>query len=204
MELMMIFFAALAAFVLYQLYNVLGRRTGHMGQEADGSAKPASSAGLSVLKDSAPRLVSTIPGVETLKSQDPGFEEAQFLETAAKSYESIVSAFFSSDKDALRPLVTDPVYAAYEPVIEGRVSENVSEQVSFVSPPRADLEHAEIQDDMARVRVRFLAEMVVKSANIEADVAGDTRRTAEIWTFTRKVKAKDANWLLTEVKEAVA
>ncbi len=204
MELMMIFFAALAAFVLYQLYNVLGRRTGHMGQDSDGQARPAMAAGLSVLKETGPKPVSAVPGVEALKAQDPGFEEAQFLETASKTYESIVAAFFRSDKEALRPLVTDPVFAAYEPVIEGRVSDKVAENVSFVAPPRADLEHAEIQHDMARVRVRFLAEMAVKPADAEADTAAETRRTAEIWTFTRKVKAKDANWLLTEVKEAVA
>jgi predicted lipid-binding transport protein (Tim44 family) len=204
MELMMIFFAALAAFVLYQLYNVLGRRTGHMGQEADGSAKPAMAAGLSVMRESGPKVVSAVPGVEALKTQDPGFEEGPFLETAAKTYESIVSAFFRSDKDSLRPLVTDSVFAAYEPVIEGRISDNLTEEVNFIAPPRADLEHAEVLDDVARVRVRFLAEMAVKPLGHDQDTSPETRRTAEIWTFTRKVKAKEANWLLTEVKEAVA
>ena len=65
-----------------------------------------------------------------------------------------------------------------------REAEGRSESVDFLQPPRADLEDAAVEGDVARVKVRFLAEFRSRSKGPEGE-AVDDRRTAEVWTFER-------------------
>ena len=57
--------------------------------------------------------------------------------------------------------------------------------------------------DMAEVTVRFLAEFRSRSKGPEGE-AVDDRRTAELWTFERRLKSKDPNWALVHVDAAEA
>jgi predicted lipid-binding transport protein (Tim44 family) len=76
--------------------------------------------------------------------------------------------------------------------------------VEFFHPPRADLEKAEVvQGDLARITVRFLAEFRSRTKGPEGEGVED-RRTAELWTFERRLKSRDPNWLLVHVDAAEA
>ena len=68
---------------------------------------------------------------------------------------------------------------------------------------RADLESAEVAGDVARAKVRFLAEFRSRSKGPEGE-AVDDRRTAELWTFERHFSSRDPNWTLVRVDAAEA
>ncbi len=57
--------------------------------------------------------------------------------------------------------------------------------------------------DVARIKVRFLAEFRSRSKGPEGE-AVDDRRTAEVWTFERAIQSRDPNWTLTRVEAALA
>ena len=84
-----------------------------------------------------------------------------------------------------------------------RESEDRTQSVEFTSTTRADLDNLEVADDVARARVRFLAEIRMRSKGPEGE-AVDDQRTAELWTFERKLASKDPNWTLTRVDAAEA
>ena len=202
-------FAVIAALVLFQLYNVLGKRVGRQPQEDAQVVAPPPQA--DAVK--APALdAATLASVSSLKARDPGFDPARFLEGARQAYETIVSAYASGDRAALKPLLTPVVLASFEAGIAAREQRGESETVEFLFPPRADLEGAAAEGDKAVAKVRFLAELrsrVTKASGETADSATgeplvEERRTAEHWTFERMLGASDPNWVLARVEPATA
>jgi predicted lipid-binding transport protein (Tim44 family) len=193
-------FAVVAAFVLYKLYDVLGRRVGRQPEdvERDQQARAA---------DETPQPTSSAPaeigGLATLKSRDPGFDPAKFLDGARDAYQTIVKAFAAGDRAALKPLLAEAVDRSFEAAITQRESEGRSQSAEFLQSPRADLERVDIDGDQARARVRFLAEIRTRSKGPEGE-AVDDRRTAELWTFERAIGASDPTWLLARVEAAEA
>jgi predicted lipid-binding transport protein (Tim44 family) len=199
----LIIFAGLAAIILYQLYAVLGRR---VGRQPEDSAVPATAQ--PVRAPDAPQAVVdegvALTGLAAVKAKDPSFDIGGFLAGAKTAYEMIVKAFAAGDRNQLRPLLSGPVMASFDTAIASRESENRTENIEFLHPPRADLEKAEVVGaDLARLTVRFLAEFRSRSKGPEGE-AVDDRRTAELWTFERRLKSRDPNWLLVHVDAAEA
>lgn len=195
-------FAVIAAFVLFQLYNVLGKKVGRQPQE---DAKNPLPAGAPAGEAQRPSVVdaATLSAVAGLKARDPSFDPARFLEGARTAYETIVRGYAAGDRDALKPLLTPAVMASFEAGMAAREGRGETEQVEFVHPPRADLELAAAEGDRAVAKVRFLAELRNRLTKNEAETV-DERRTAEHWTFERALNASDPNWVLARVEPASA
>jgi predicted lipid-binding transport protein (Tim44 family) len=105
------------------------------------------------------------------------------------------------DRPTLQNLLTPGVYSTFDSALATREAEGRSETTEFLQAPRADLEDVSLVGDMARVKVRFLAEFRTRSKGPEGE-AVDDRRTAEIWTFERNVNSRDPNWALAQVEPA--
>lgn len=200
----LVIFAALAAVVLFQLYAVLGRRVGRQPDEADAAA-PSRPAGEIEARRPDEQLEgsASVAGAAAIKARDPAFDATSFLAGARQAYEMIVRAFAEADRATLKTLTSPSVYQSFDTAIRTREAEGRTEKVEFVQPPRADLENAEMIGDLARVRVRFLAEFRSRSKGPEGE-AVDDRRTAEVWTFERSVQSRDPNWALARVDAAEA
>lgn len=202
----MLVFAAVAAVLLVLLYNVLGKKVGR--QPEDQPAVPAS-LGPDLQGDStrttwAPGMdPAAAEGAAQLRARDPGFDPARFLDGARQAYETIVRAYAAGDRETLRPLLAKPVMASFEQGIAAREAQGRTETTEFPHPPRADLDHAEAQGDLARARVRFLAEMRSETSH-EGVSTTEERRTAELWTFERRIGSGDPNWVLARVEAAQA
>ena len=87
--------------------------------------------------------------------------------------------------------------------IKQREDANRTESMEFLQPVRADLESAGVEGDLARTKVRFLAEFRTRTKDAAGE-AVDDRRTAEVWTFERLFTSRDPKWLLTRVDAAEA
>ncbi len=201
--LQLIIFAGLAAIVLYQLYAVLGRRKGLQPEDRQAAEGIERRPAAPVLGDTVDDGVE-LTGLAAVRAKDPTFDVGRFLNGSKAAYEMIVKAFAEGDRATLRNLLAPEVLASFEEVIDGREAEDRTEQVEFFHSPRADLERAEVTDgDLARVTVRFLAEFRSRTKGPEGEGVDD-RRTAELWTFERRLKSRDPNWLLVHVDAAEA
>ena len=197
----LLLFAAVAAVVLYQLYAVLGRR---VGRQPEDNPDVAARAGLEAQPSGRlPPDGAALGGVAAIKAKDGAFDVDKFLQGARSAFEMIVTAFAAGDRETLRPLLAPMVMTAFEGVMSQREAEGRSETVEFLQPPRADLEESSVEGDTARMKVRFLAEFRSRSTGPEGQ-AVDDKRTAEVWTFERKVAGKDPNWTLARVEAAQA
>ena len=197
----LVIFAALAAVVLFQLYAVLGRRVGRQPEDAAEveARRPAAELEARRPQDVHPPEAAT--GVAAVRARDPAFDPGGFLAGARSAYEMIVLAFSQGDRATLQGLLTPSVYNTFESVIRQREAEGRTESTEFLQAPRADLEDVRLDGDLARVKVRFLAEFRTRSKGPEGE-AVDDRRTAEIWSFERNVTSRDPNWALAQVEPA--
>ena len=202
----MIVFAAVAAVLLVLLYNVLGKKVGRQPEDepAPQTAAPETPDGPA---PSAPLSPSMDPaaaeGAAQLKARDPAFDASRFLDGARQAYETIVTAFHAGDRDTLRPLLAQPVMSSFEKAMSEREAQGRTEQAELPHPPRADLDHAEAEGDLARARVRFLAE-IRNAITHDGVTTTEERRTAELWTFERRIGSGDPNWVLARVEAAQA
>jgi predicted lipid-binding transport protein (Tim44 family) len=197
--LQILFLAAVAAIVLYQLYATLGRRVGR--QPEDNVQVPAQSGPPATVLDA--HTTRRNEGVAALKSKQPDFDPDKFLTGARTAYEQIVTAYAAGDRETLRPLLSPDVMANFEQAMTAREAAGRTEKVEFLTPPRLDLESIDVVGDSAKAVVRILAEVRSRTKD-ERGEGVDDRRTAELWTFEREVKSANPNWLLTFVAAAEA
>ena len=183
-----VIFAMIAVFLGLRLRSVLGRR--NLDQEPP--RPPRDGAGPVI--DLAPRRV---PPAEVNRPQDPlaqigaadpTFNPEKFLAGAQWAFETIVKAFAAGDKAALRPLLSDTVFADFSAAIDqrgGGRDEHGSELVRIVS---ATFDEARLEGRMAEIAVRFVSE--------QRSPSGEEVRLIDLWRFARDVSSKDPNWRL--------
>lgn len=201
-----IILALIAAVVLFQLYNVLGKRVGRQPEDNLAEGKPTSTLGVPLPEPQRepgpvdPRLAEAMG---PLKEADPAFDPVRFLDGARQAYVSIVTAYAAGDRETLRPLLAPAVMASFETGMAAREAEGRTERAEFLHPPRADLEATEVSAGLARAKVRFLAEIrtVAEAGGVSTE---SERRTAELWTFERRIQSGDPNWVLLRVEAAQA
>lgn len=207
---MLVVYAVIAAVLLFQLYNVLGKKVGRQPEDQAKSArKPMTPIGMPRAQPEAKPQVQAIDpvlaaAIKGLKDRDPAFDPARFLEGARQAHETILRAFARGDREALRPLLTEKVMTSFDRVISQREARGETESVDLVMPARADIEVATAEGDTARASVRFLAELRKTLTPASGEPVTDEYRTAEIWTFERRLGNADPNWVLARVQDATA
>lgn len=186
--------AFIAGFVLFRLYTTLGKRT---GAERPAEPRPAPVQGelQRTQTDPAPPLQPSLAGqggdgLMAIIRADPNFDPEHFVVGARAAYEMIVNAYAKGDREALKGLLTPKVFTSYVTAIAAR------EEKGELGPELVRLRGAEIADadlsgDVARITVRFEAEL--------AEGAHGVRDAREKWTFEREVRSPDPNWFLARV-----
>ena len=106
-----IIFAGIAAFLIYRLRNVLGKKGGFekgvKKKEAVLNEVKGQEITIPQLKDSELKLTSVYKAI-------PGFDHKNFLEGAKYAFETIINAFNKSDKKTLKTLLTKEVYLSFD------------------------------------------------------------------------------------------
>lgn len=193
--------AAVALFVLWRLYVALGRGGDERPMQRPSPA-PEQRGGSPEATAPAPRRADTerpvftgpaAGGLEEIYNADRTFTAEEFLRGAKAAYQMIVAAYARGDRAALRPLLDDDVFEAWDEAITERDASG-ARAYELLRIKRAEIDRAELDAlGIARVSVRYEAEL------------GDgetTRMAKEIWTFKREVASSDPNWLLDDVDVA--
>jgi predicted lipid-binding transport protein (Tim44 family) len=202
--------ALVAGVILFRLYTVLGRRTGNEPPpeqyRLNGPAenpRPADSNVVTLPVAARPVEAPTDPlarGLLDIKSADRNFDQEHFLSGAKQAYEMIVTAFAANDRAALKPLLSDEVFAAFDSVMRGRDERKEKVSFTFVAFKDAKIVEAALKGKMADVTVSFVTQSI--SSTVDANgavVDGDpksVREVTDVWSFERNVRASDPNWTL--------
>ncbi|KAA0597614.1 MULTISPECIES: Tim44/TimA family putative adaptor protein [Azospirillum] len=218
-----VIFAMIAAFLVYRLRSVLGRRTGEERQRsnpftsAPGAAKPDNVVTLPERNRPRPDVapgadlpasdepLSLAASIDQIRAADPNFDEKHFLEGAKAAFSMIVDAFARGDTATLRPLLADDVYDSFARVIRDRQAAGEQHETRIEQVREAEVVEAKLDAGRtARITVRLVSDQV----NVVRDrngtiVDGDPKALVEntdVWTFARNLRSRDPNWALVEVR----
>src|SRR6202008_2905660 len=81
-------------------------------------------------------------GLIDIKLADRNFETERFLAGARQAYEMIVTAYANGDRAALKPLLSDEVFHAFDHSIAARESAKETTQFTFVGFKDTKIVHA--------------------------------------------------------------
>lgn len=210
-----VLFGMVAAFLVLRLRGILGKRTGYerpqqgekpvpmpgmarTGPVIDGKAEPAEP--VRALPDPAGPVGVTLVRMQGI---DRAFEPRRFLSGAEAAFRMIVDAFARGDRVALRPLLTDGTYAAFEGAIAAREAANETQRSEIRGIEAATIEAAELRGTQARVTVRFVSDQVAETLGADGKPVAGADAVAEIidlWTFERDLSQPGPAWRLSEAR----
>ena len=213
---LVVLLAMVAGFLALRLYMVLGKRTGHeqplMPKPAEERAAPtALPRPIEIVQE--PREIANRNidsraevGLRAIVSAEPGFDIGQFLEGAQSAYRMILEAYWKGDEESLEWLVDDEVRSAFVEAIEARATAGHVLDNRLVSIERAIIADASVEGKLARITVRFDADIAAVTRDAEGNVVAgsmsDAEETHDVWTFARTLKSGDPNWKLADTDEA--
>ena len=222
MILEIVILAMIAAFLGLRLYSVLGRRAEHeeesipnrfdTGDTAPKAVPPAAQPA-QIPQPRAVELEGLMPAVERgireISSADRSFDLPLFMEGAKGAYEMVLEAFWTGDKEALRELCDEDVFAGFEAAIDAREEAGHSLQNKLVRIEETRIHSATLETSkfskVARIAVLFVADIAAvtrdKDGNVVAGSLDDAVESRDIWTFSRDTSSRDPNWVLDETDQ---
>ena len=206
-----ILFAMLAAFLVYRLRSVLGKRTGHEQRPSDqfsgqDGADDAGNDNVISLPDRASEdteadIPSDSPlsaGITQIQIADPSFEAGSFLSGAQSAFEMVINAYATGDGKTLNMLLSPEVYENFAGAIRSRELANHTQESTLVGIDSAELLEAEMQDRIAVVTAKFVTEQINATIDENDEVVDGDRnaviKVTDIWTFARDTASNNPNW----------
>ena len=178
-------FAGIAAFLIYRLRNVLGKRGGFEKQniktKKENDPSLLNKKGIPQLKENETKLSMAYDHLE-------GFDHKLFLEGAKYAFETIINAFNKGDKKTLKNLLTERVFISFENAIKEN-SNNPNYQ--FYSLVIDCVEDVFLEKELISIKLKITSEQF--KDNDESTVS----KKQDIWTFQKRLKDKSPIWLLS-------
>ena len=144
-------------------------------------------------------------GIRAVISADRRFDVTLFLTGAKSAYGMVLDAFWRGDKDALAQLCERAVYDSFASAIDTRSAAGETIDARLIRVTDARIISAEYASPVARIAVRFVADIATVTRNGEgAVVAGsldDAIESRDLWTFTRDLTSRDPDWQLDEADQ---
>ncbi|MEL7446818.1 MAG: Tim44/TimA family putative adaptor protein [Pseudomonadota bacterium] len=210
--------AMIAAFLGLRLYSVLGRRAEHEEEHVphrfdtgddQGPRNVPPPAAVPAPAARVPEMEGVMPAVERglreIAAADSKFDVVTFLEGGKAAYEMVLEAFWRGDRETLRELCDDDVYAGFVAAIDAREAEGHTLDNKLVRIEETKIHSAQLDGRIANIAILFVADIAAvtrdKDGNVVAGSLDDAVESRDIWTFSRNVGAKDPNWLLDETDE---
>ena len=207
--------ALVAAFLGLRLYAVLGKRTGHEQEPVARRPVEANASPLLRQPSASGDAASAAPGadlsnvetaaqsgIKAISNADRNFDPASFVEGSKTAYKMVLEAYWKGDKEALRFLCDDDVYASFAEAIDGRAERGETLENRLVRIDEIRIVDANYDHPMARISVRFDADIAAMVKDADGNIIGgsmtDAVETHDIWTFMRDVKSDGRNWKLDE------
>jgi predicted lipid-binding transport protein (Tim44 family) len=209
--------AALAAFVVWKLWSVLGVRTDRENSAAGrfsgpgrriGAAAPPASPPFGAAAPAAPDRWDALAergskgwrGLDAIAAADRSFDAESFVDGAKKAYELVVEGFAKGDRELLRNLLSDDVFVSFADAIAAREKRGETAEARVVEMEKASVEDVHIERGKAQITMRFVVKLIsARRDGAGTVIDGDAEKPLDItdlWTFARDIASRDPNWKL--------
>ena len=217
-----VLFAMIAAFLILRLRSVLGRHRDH-GRPEDGvrsSRSPQRDDNVISLPEQAettpavddrldepepsPEETPIDAGFTQIQIAAPDFDRTEFLEGARTAFELIIQAFAEGDRELLKSLLSEGVYANFLSAITSREDASEKLENTLIRIASAEPIEAYMDGASAHVTIKIVSEQINVTRDAKGEVVdGDPDHVSEItdiWTFARDTQTSDPNWELVATR----
>jgi predicted lipid-binding transport protein (Tim44 family) len=213
-----LFFACIAAFILFRLYNILGKSDGggtnykfneKLNENINGivsacikdvtnSAEPVAIASEHSRKN--PKIFSSLNEIHEL---DQSFREETFLNGAKKAFELVIKSFCTGNKETLKILLSKEICRDFINEIEqNQVNKRLIEKV-LTSIQSVEIIDVLLEKAVATIKVKFVTEQINIVRNLDNVIIEGNPSKAQliedVWSFSRNVKASSPNWQVVNI-----
>jgi len=144
-------------------------------------------------------------GLREIAGADRRFDTFAFLEGARGAYRMILEAFWKGDKEELSQLCDRDVYESFASAIDARNAAGETLENRLVRIEEAAIVGASYDAPMARITLRFRADIAAVTRDAKGNViAGslhDAVEAVDVWSFSRNIRSSGPDWLLDETDE---
>ena len=223
-------YALIAAGLVFWLRNILGTRHGDERQRPNPftsvpSDEKMKKTALKDKKEGKPPMLSVVTeedgpslprgvrfadadveeALDNIARMDKGFDLVRFSSAAKEAFVIIVEAFAQGDRETLKNLLTEQVYAAFDGALKIREEKGESVLTEIHAVREVEFRSAVLEKTVATVTVAFTADETCVIRGRDGEIlSGDPERITQmidVWRFTRDLKSKDPRWLVSETND---
>lgn len=221
--------AGVAAFIFFQLRNVLGKtpydpkqrrrermsslETPDMPAENDAPTEKRKTAETIVvpakhnfIEGDQEKTREIIEALNHIKKHYPAFATEKFITGAKKAYTAVIEAFTENRLSDIRAFTEESVIKNFQDVRDEWRDKGYSYENSVILIESVKIKDVAVKDSYAEITASFIAETVGALRDAEGEVIqGDPKkvtRTSDIWTFRRPHSETGAMWVLVKTGEA--
>jgi predicted lipid-binding transport protein (Tim44 family) len=213
----LIIFGLIAAFLVLRLRSILGRRTGFERQAPPVQPGPSRQSKGPVIEGRAEPPPAPAPASRgipdpaskageallQMRQLDRAFDPTRFLDGADQAFRIIVAAFASGDRVALRPLLSDDTYRAFEQAIAERERSGETQVAEIRAIQSLGIEEATLNGRVGSITVRIVSDQVSYTKDKDNRPLTGTDGVTEIidlWRFERDLSQQDPTWRLVAAR----
>jgi predicted lipid-binding transport protein (Tim44 family) len=211
----LVLFGMIAAFLVLRLRSILGKRQGFERPAPPVQQAPLRPGAGPVIdaKAEAPMPASTRPmpdaasptgqALAQMRAIDHSFDPTRFLAGAEQAFRMIVAAFAAGNRVALRPLLGDETYAAFEQAISARETAGETQVNEIRSMHDLAIDSAELKGKVGLVTARIVSDQISYTHDKNGRPLTGTDAVTEItdlWTFERDLSQQDPTWRLVAAR----
>lgn len=143
-------------------------------------------------------------GLIEIAKADRDFDIEFFIQGAQDAFAMIVEAFAAGDRAALKELLVDSVYEAFEGAITEREERKHTQVTDIHAIRKASITQAQVKGKLALITIKFMADESSVTRDEDGNIiAGDPERVTkmnDIWTFGREIRSKNPAWFVYETR----
>lgn len=217
----LILFGMIAAFLVLRLRSILGRRTGFErppelrpdlrrrifgAPVIEGKAEPVPDAKPAPARKLPDPASPAAQALVRMRGVDSSFDPARFLDGAEAAFRMIVTAFAAGNRAALRPLLSEDTWRAFDLAITAREQAGESQHTEIKAVNAATIEEAELRGSVADITVRFVSDQINLTLGRDGHPVSGTDSLTEIvdvWTFEKDLASSaEPTWRLVAARSA--
>ena len=201
-----IIFAIIAIFLVYRLKSILGQNSDVNEQNNKIDIGEKDFTNVVKLGNKKSDVNEAKIKMDSLYSEDPNFNEKEFLKGAQNFFEIVIDCFVKGDLKNIKMYIDDKLIKNFQLVIDERLQEEESLKINIVKMISIQIKDVKKLNNFLRVSVLFESEQIKVLKDKKGKIIdGDQKKSIlvkDLWTFEKKIQSKDLNWILVETSDA--
>ena len=201
-----IIFAIIAIFLVYRLKSILGQNSDGNKQNNKINIDKKNFTNVVKLGNRQSDVNDKKISKDSIYSEDPTFNEKEFLKGAQNFFEMVIDSFVKGDLKNVETYIDNKLIKNFQLVIDERLQEKETLDINIIKMISIKIKDVKKLKNFLRVSVLFETEQIKVLKDKKGEVIdGDQKKSIlvkDLWTFEKKIQSEDLNWILVETSDA--